>query len=104
MLKAIKKLFDLTESDIAAWEKIRQKGLWRFMLWYGLGFSGIMFLVMGIVTFFTWLPAPAGLASLFFQLIVVAIVCLLGGFITSLVTWWMEDGIYRKITQSRLLH
>ena len=104
MLKAIKKLFDWTESDIAAWEKIRQKGLWRFMLWYGLGFSGIMFLVMGIVTFFTWLPAPAGLASLFFQLIVVAIVCLLGGFITSLVTWWMEDGIYRKITQSRLLH
>jgi hypothetical protein len=24
--------------------------------------------------------------------------------ITSLVTWWMEERIYRKITQARLLH
>jgi hypothetical protein len=49
MLKTVKILFDWTPSDITAWERIRQKGLPRFMLWYGLAFSGIMFLVMGTV-------------------------------------------------------
>jgi hypothetical protein len=104
MLKAVKKLFDWTPSDIAAWERIRQRGLWHFVQWYGLAFSGIMFIVMGTVTFFTWTQTPASLASLLFQLVFVAIVCLLGGLITSLVTWWMEESIYRKITQSRLPH
>ena len=103
MLQAVKKLFDWTENDIAAWERIRQKGLRRFMLWYGLAFSGIMFLVMGTVTFFTWLQTITSLASLLFQLAFVATVCLLGGLITSLVTWWMEEYIYRRITQSRSL-
>ena len=51
---------------------------------------------------FTWVQVAVSLASLLFQLAFVAIVCLLGGLITSLVTWWMEDGIYRKIVQSRL--
>ena len=103
MLQAVKKLFDWTENDIAAWERIRQKGLLRFMIWYGLAFSGIMFLVMGAVTFFTWLQTITSLASLLFQLAFVATVCLLGGLITSLVTWWMEEYIYQKITQSRPL-
>jgi hypothetical protein len=101
MLKTVKKLFGWTPSDIAAWEKIRQKGLRRFMLWYGLAFSGIMFLVMGAVTLFSWLQSPASFASLLFQLVVVASVCLLGGIITSLLTWWMEERIYRKIMLSR---
>ena len=103
MLQAVKKLFDWTENDIAAWERIRQKGLRRFILWYGLAFSGIMSLVMGAVTFFTWLQTITSLASLLFQLAFVATVCLLGGLITSLVTWWMEEYIYQKITQSRPL-
>jgi hypothetical protein len=102
MIKIVKKLFDWTKSDIAAWEKIRKKGLMYFVLWYGLAFSGMMFLATGVVTFFAW--KPASLASLLFQLAFVAIICLLGGLITSLVTWWMEESIYRKITQSRLPH
>jgi hypothetical protein len=103
MLKTVKKLFDWTPSDIAAWEKIRQKGLLRFMLWYSLTFSGIIFFVMGTLTFFTWVQAAASLASLLFQLIFVGIICLLGGLITCLLTWWMEEHIYRRITQSRSL-
>jgi hypothetical protein len=101
MLKAIKILFDWTESDIAAWERIRQKGQWQFALWYGLAFSGIMFLVIGAVTIFTWAQAKENLASLIFQLVFAAIICLLGGLIASLATWWMEEHIYWKIMHSR---
>jgi hypothetical protein len=103
MLKTVRKLFDWTPSDITAWESIRQKGLWHFGLWYGFAFSGIMFLVMGAVAFFTWFQLLASFASLLFQLIFVAIVCLLGGLIASLVTWWMEERIYRKIAKFRPL-
>ena len=103
MRQAVKKLFDWTPGDIAAWVKIRQKGLGHFILWYGLAFSGIMFLVMGAVTIFTWFQAPVSLASLVFQLAFVASACLVGGLIASLATWWMEERIYRKITQPRSL-
>jgi hypothetical protein len=102
MLQTVKKLFGWTPSDIAAWEKIRKKGLWHFELWYGLAFSGIIFMVMGIVIFFTWVQVAVSLASLLFQLAFAAIVCLLGGLVTSLATWWIEEHIYRKIVQSRL--
>lgn len=101
MFQAVKKLFDWTPSDIAAWESIRQKGLWHFTCWYGLAFSGIMFIVMGAVTVFTWAQAPANFASLLFQLAFVAGVCLLGGLIASLLTWWMEERIYQNSMRSR---
>jgi hypothetical protein len=65
MLKTVKKLFDWTPSDIEAWERIRQKGLPRFMLYYGLAFSGIMFLMMGIVSFFTWEKRQRALPACF---------------------------------------
>jgi hypothetical protein len=101
MLSAVKKLFDWTESDIAAWERIRKKGLWRFMSWYGLGFSGILFIVISTVTFFSWLQASAGITSLLFQLLFTATLCLLGGLIASLGTWWLEENIYLKIMRFR---
>jgi len=101
MLRMVKKLFDWTPSDIAAWERIRQKGLWRFSLWYGLGFSGILFLLMGAVTILFWFKEPTSIGGLFFQLAFTAGVCLLGGLIASLTTWWMEERIYQKIMRSR---
>jgi hypothetical protein len=101
MLSAVKKLFDWTESDIEAWERIREKGLWRFMRWYGLGFSGILFIVMSAVTFFSWLQASSAMASLLFQLLFTAALCLLGGLIASLGTWWLEENIYLKIMRFR---
>lgn len=105
MRQTVKKLFDWTESDIAAWERIRQKGLWHFIGWYGmLAFGGAMFSLTGLVTFFAWFRTSGGLANLLFQLGFAASACLLGGLITSLVTWWMEESIYRKIMRSRLLH
>ncbi len=43
--------------------------------------------------------APVSFASLLFQLTFDAIVCLSGGLVTGLLTWWLEDGIYQKITK-----
>jgi len=44
----LKKLFDWTPSDIAQWEKIREKGLRHFVYWYGIQrFSGILFIFFG---------------------------------------------------------
>ncbi len=101
MLKTVKKLFDWTPSDIAAWEKIRQKGLGHFLLWYELSFGGVMFVLLGAVNFFNWIGTSASLAFLLFELAVICSVCLLGGIIVSLATWWLEERIYRKIMQTR---
>jgi hypothetical protein len=100
----IKKLFDWTPRDIAYWEKIHQKGLGNFVRWYGLVISaGLLFLVFGMVTFFSWLRQVLGTQStqtgwiiLVGQLIFVALVCLIAGLINSLITWVVEERLYRK--------
>jgi hypothetical protein len=105
----LKKLFDWTPRDIAYWEKIRQKGLRSFIGWYGVIITGgLMFLVFGLVTFIIWLRQVAGTqitsTSWIFlvgQLIFVALVCLLGGIVNSLITWVVEERLYRKYKQAR---
>jgi hypothetical protein len=100
----IKKLFDWTPRDIAYWEKIRQKGLRRFIGWYGVVITGgLLFLVFGLLTFYGYLRQVWGTqitsASWIFlagQLIFVAVVCLVGGIINSLITWVVEERLYRK--------
>ena len=102
MIQAIKKLFIWTPSDVAAWEKIRARGFGRFVLGYGMfGFGGLLFLVTGIITLVGWVLSPAGFVALLFRLAVSLGVCLLGGLIAGLLTWWLEDGIYRWIKKSR---
>jgi hypothetical protein len=100
----IKKLFDWTPPDIAYWEIIHQKGLRKFISWYGVFISGgLLFLVFGLVTVIIWFRQTSGLLitrmSLIFllgQLIIVAVVCLLGGIVNSLITWVVEDRLYLK--------
>jgi biotin transporter BioY len=100
----IKKLFDWTPRDIAYWEKIHQKGFGNFIRRYGVLISGgLLFLVFGLVTFFIWLRQTLGtqvttmsLIFLLGQLIVVALVCLLGGIVNSLITWVVEERLFRK--------
>ena len=107
----LKKLFDWTPRDIAYWEKVHQKGLGKFIRWYGLGLSaGLLFLVFGLVTFYIWLRQISGIqitsTSLIFllgQLIVVALVCLVGGIINSLITWVVEERLYRKYKERNLI-
>ena len=92
----LKKLFDWTPRDVADWEKIRSKGLLRFVLGYGLAlFGGIMFIVLGgAATLIRWNRAQA--ASLISELVIIAVICLLGGLVNSLVTWVVEEKLYQK--------
>jgi hypothetical protein len=100
----LKKLFDWTPRDIAYWEKIQQKGLWKFIGWYGVVISsGLLFLIFGLITLIIWLRqvfstqlTATSLLFLFWQLIFVALVCLLGGVINSLITWVVEERQYQK--------
>jgi len=102
----IKKLFDWTPRDIAYWEKIRQKGILYFIGWYGVVITGgLLFLVFGMVTFYNWIRQVSGAqitqlswSFLVFQLIIVTLVCLLAGIANSLITWVVEERLYRKYT------
>lgn len=102
----IKKWFVWTERDIAAWEKIRAQGLARFILWYGVGISGGgLFLLIGSVILLQWIKnflidGTATMPSLIYLLLQTAFLAtltLLGGLVNSLVTWLMEETIYRRI-------
>jgi hypothetical protein len=100
----LKRLFDWTPRDIAYWEKIRQRGLGKFIVRYGMLITGgLLFIVFGLLTFFVWLRQAWGtqvtassLVFLIGQLVFVALVCLLGGIINSLITWVVEEKLYRK--------
>lgn len=105
----IKKWFAWTPRDIAYWERIRLKGLRGFIGGYGVVISGgILFLVFGLLTFFGWLRQLAGtpltltsLVILAGQLLFVLIVCLVAGVVNSLITWLVEERLYRKYKQTR---
>ena len=98
----LKKWFDWTPRDIAQWEAIRQKGLGRFIAWYGLLISGgLFFIVPGAAILFTWVKSllsdrPGSIAYLGLRLLVTAVLCLFAGFINSLVTWLVEEKLYQK--------
>jgi hypothetical protein len=100
----IKKLFDWTPRDIAYWEKIRLKGLQYFIGWYGLVITGgLLFIVFGLVTLFSWIRQVYGtqitqMSWIFLagQLLFVALVCLIAGIVNSLITWVVEERLYRK--------
>lgn len=91
-----KKFFNWTPQDVADWEKIRSKGLLRFILSYGLLlFGGTLFVLLaGATAILVWKKDEA--ATLIPWLVVIALACLLGGLLNSLITWWVEERMYRK--------
>ena len=91
------KFFNWTPQDVADWEKIRSKGLLRFTLGYGLAlFGGVLFVLISLITLVVsiWNKTPT--AGLIQKLIFIALVCLLGGLVTGLSTWVMEEKLYVK--------
>lgn len=100
----IKRLFVWTARDIAYWEQIRQNGLRKFITWYGVFITGgIFFIIFGLVTLFLWLRLvygkPVTLTSVLFLLgllLVVACISILAGITNSLITWVVEQRLYRK--------
>lgn len=80
------------------------QGFWHFVLCYGIFTFGMaLFILTGGVTFIIWVLEPVSYTSLLFQLVFVACVCLLGGLTTGLLTWWLEDAIYKKIKKNRMV-
>jgi hypothetical protein len=99
-----KKLFDWTPGDIAYWEKVQERGLWKFILRYGMAITGsLLFFVLGLITLFGWLRQMAGVPItqngwmvLLVQLVSVALVSVMVGVANSLITWLVEQILYRK--------
>ncbi len=100
----LKKLFDWTPRDIAYWEKIQARGLGSFILMYGVVTTGgLLFVIFGLFTLIGWLRqlggipvTPTRLFFLAFQLLVVALVCLAAGLLNAILTWVVEQRLYRK--------
>ncbi len=100
----IKKLFDWTPRDIAYWEKIQEKSLGNFILVYGLVITGGLFFVfLGLAALIGWLRHTVGAPvtqadwlSLLVQLGFMALVSVAAGVINSLITWVVEQRLYRK--------
>ena len=103
----LKKYFDWTPSDVEKWEELRANGLGHFVLWYGIKlFAGWLFALVGAGVLFFWIKTSiqehsVNLASLALQLAFTAVVCLLGGLVTGLSTWALEDGIYQRMMREK---
>ena len=98
------RFFNWTAQDVADWEKVREKGLLRFILRYGMMlFSGVLFVLLaGTVLLFTWNGPRA--TRLMPELIFIALACLVGGLLNSLITWWMEEKLYKKFKKIHSAH
>jgi hypothetical protein len=96
MLK--KKFFNWTPEDAAAWERLRQRGVWRFVLWYGAGMlGGGLFLLGCVVILIAW--PRQGAADLTFVGVTVAALlvgCAMFGAMAGWATWAMEEAVYRR--------
>jgi hypothetical protein len=105
----LKKFFDWTPSDIAHWEKIRQKGLAYFILWYGVKLFGCgLFILLGTIVIIVWVRAVLethvmNIAGLGLELLFSAAMCILGGVVNSLLTWAMEEIIYQKMMRLKII-
>ncbi len=110
-MDAIRKhFFNWTPQDTAAWEAIRQKGLAHFVVRYGIAFlGGMLFIILGGFTIFAWIKtylpqwaaataaASSQLAFLILELLFIALACLIAGTLGGLLTWAMEEAVYRKM-------
>ena len=105
----IKKIFDWTPRDLAYWERIRQRGLPNFIVRFGvIASGGLLFVVFGLITLINWLKGLNGVSInlyrivfLLVQLAFVALVALVAGVINSLITWVVEEKLYRKYKASK---
>lgn len=69
--------------------------------------GGILFFIFGLITLFGRLRqmvgesiTSMGLIFLLGQLLFVGLVCLIAGVVNSLITWVVEERLYRKYSRS----
>jgi hypothetical protein len=99
-----KKFFNWTTEDAAAWERLRQRGPLRFVLWYGAGLlGGGLFLLGCVVILLAW--PKQGAPDLLFvgvTLVALALGCALFGALAGWATWLMEDAVYQRYLCKRV--
>ncbi len=80
------------EKHIKAWEAIRAKGKWNFILKWGvLGFGGMMFLLMGLaLPYLMHWPNSLTAKTLAIQ----AVISLIDGLILGYLYWFVWDKRY----------
>ncbi len=104
----IKKLFDWTPRDIATWERLRRRGLGHFALYYGLlATGGGLFAALGAGTLLLGSIRlvqtgaafnPSAMLFLGMKLLAVLVICLPAGALNAVLTWTVEESLYRKFT------
>jgi membrane protease YdiL (CAAX protease family) len=99
-----KKFFNWTPEDAAAWERLRQRGAWRFVLWYGAGLLGGGLLLLGCVVIFLAWPRQGSPDPLFLLVTLAALLvgCMLFGALSGWATWLMEEAVYRTYLRKRI--
>jgi hypothetical protein len=75
----------------------------RFILRYEVITAGLFFILFGLVTFIFWLRQVSGgpvtstkVVFLVGQLLIVALISLVAGLVNALITWVVEERLYRK--------
>lgn len=85
----------MNEKQRAIWEQTRAKGMWRFVLLYGvLLWGGLMILIRLAFDFF--FSGPRLLVNLMIHVPILAVT----GFIFGLVLWRIGENKYRKSSGS----
>lgn len=81
----------MNQKQRAKWERTRARGLWRFVLLYGVIVSVFMIIVTSVFDYFS---GPAGLQ--FEQLKIRVPIFLVSGLIGGIVVWFIGEYQYQK--------
>lgn len=92
------RFFNWTPQDVADWEKIREKGFSRFILRYGMMLSGAILIIIvgGMVMLLAWNKSHTSLTPELSVMGMIGAICLIGGLVNGLITWTVEEKMYRK--------
>jgi hypothetical protein len=85
---------DIRQLRFARWEKIKQRGFWRFVLLRGVLGWGLTMGIIGII--FEHVSRKEGAFPWYFMLGLF----LVGGFVWGLATWFVSMRIYSRATMT----
>jgi hypothetical protein len=81
----------MNEKQRAQWERTRAKGMWRFVLLWGLVVGGAMIFAVAIFDYFL---TPT---ELFFRGLTIKVpIFLLAAFVGGVILWWVGEYQYKK--------
>ncbi len=85
------------DSFVKKWEKVREKGLLKHLISTGLSFGILLFVVLTAWNYFVSEQSYETTYEFLIQLIITII---FGGGLYALITWYLNEYIYKKKTKS----